>query len=147
MELAQLCTKLGSTLTKSQLGAVLRNIDTNHDGLVSLDEFLQWWRRKTEASARAKPPDVLEQLIMKAQGIKKPPILIRILNVLAGVSCLVCGNYELIPHIVKNEVTMKQLFPMLLDAWLGLFGILILLFELGEWCTYLPSNPCFSILR
>lgn len=126
---------------------MLRTLDKDHNGLVSLEEFLNWWRRKTEATARATPPEVLDNLIVKAQGIKKPPIAIRILNVLAGIACLSSGNYELILQITKNEISFKQLLPVLLDAWLGFFGILILLFELGEYCAYLPSSPYFYILR
>lgn len=42
-QLAQLCSSLGSTLTRQELESALFILDTDGNGLVSEDEFVSWW--------------------------------------------------------------------------------------------------------
>ena len=156
-----------------QLRSLLRRLDTNGNGSVSMDEFLAFWcppaasaseTTTLAASSSRKPavPSSANSALNSAQqpllivsvdshsanaspsdlsndtasaSSRRPPSWLRILNVLCGlflvggasVGAAIAGR-----NIVENEqhiTDARQLLPLVLNAWLLVFGVMVVLIE------------------
>ncbi len=157
-----------------QLRSLLRRLDTNGNGSVSMDEFLAFWcppalpssettalvasrpqpvvmsnAKSALASAQqpllgisvvshstnSSPSELSNDSASSATSSRRPPSWLRILNVLCGLF-LVAGasvGAEIAGRsIIENEqhiADARQLLPLVLNAWLLLFGAMVVLIE------------------
>jgi Ca2+-binding EF-hand superfamily protein len=170
-ELAELCAKLGSTLSTNQLEVFLRSLDKDHNGTVSLDEFLIWY---AGGNAEEAAPQTLEQgegavagvttspssapapapasaaaavdlVRMKAEATRHPPTVLRLINLLMGLAVAVSSLCAFI--IGWQKVTaIQQLLPSILNVWVFLFGLFIMAQESGSWCLFFSTAGCYRAL-
>eukprot|EP01010_Urceolus_cornutus_P000732 NODE_1244_length_1012_cov_242.978193_g956_i0.p1 GENE.NODE_1244_length_1012_cov_242.978193_g956_i0~~NODE_1244_length_1012_cov_242.978193_g956_i0.p1 ORF type:complete len:294 (+),score=82.88 NODE_1244_length_1012_cov_242.978193_g956_i0:59-883(+) len=61
-EFASLCYAKGYALSEEELSNAMRELDTNGDGTVSLQEFQQWWKTDERFQKLSLPPESQEQL-------------------------------------------------------------------------------------
>lgn len=69
-EFQQLAFQLGETLTKEEVAEALSQIDKNKDGVISFDEFYDWWSsaEHTEVSGDSERAKQLRVLKMKLRS-------------------------------------------------------------------------------
>jgi Ca2+-binding EF-hand superfamily protein len=133
-ELGKLVQNMSSPLSPAQLEAAVRVMDSNQDGTVSQQEFMQWWGSKqTEDVEIVTTSDdvnsiskqiTIDNIKSVVRSVRDGPKAIHFLCVLAGLMLAAIAGMQ-----AFTDLTGLSPSKAAVDAYLCFFGIVIVLLE------------------
>lgn len=140
-EFQQLAFQLGEALTKEEVTEAIKQIDKNQDGVITFDEFYDWWSSAEhpdvrEDSERAKQLRVLKMKLRSQSYMRAVSRLVEKVNQKAAAQELGTKKY---PAILLFFAVIS-----LLISFKSLLSIIFLVFLL--WYFLFNYSLCYFIL-